>query len=102
MLPKHERPRPSAVGLTSFAFPKPPSLSDFEIEHLPGPIARALLEAARKGHAKGIVEQAQALEALGDPYVAYARRLRELGKQFRFEEICAIAEACAEAAARPA
>lgn len=80
----------------------PATSSEFEIEHLPGPIARALLEAARKGHAKGIMEQAQALEVLGEPYVAYARRLRELAKQFRFEEICTIAEECAQAAAGPA
>lgn len=34
-----------------------------------------------------------ALEALGEPYLAFARQLHELAKQFRFDEICVPSQA---------
>ncbi len=70
----------------------PPPAAATRIEQLPQAVAAALCEAARIGRVKGVAEQAQALEALGPPYAAYAERLRELARQFRFDEIRAAAE----------
>jgi CheY-like chemotaxis protein len=61
-------------------------------EPLPEAQARALREAARKGHLTGITEQVHALEALGEPFAASAKHIRELARQFRFDEIADLAE----------
>ncbi len=73
--------------------PLPPlEADDGEIERLPEPIAQALLDAARKGHGKGVLEQTKALDALGSPYINIAAHLRDLSRQFRFDEICRYVE----------
>jgi signal transduction histidine kinase/ActR/RegA family two-component response regulator len=58
------------------------------------PMAQALLvrDAARKGHVKGIVSQLEALESAGGPVAALAQQMRELARQYRFDEIVALAE----------
>lgn len=60
-------------------------------EPLPAARAQALREAALKGHLKGIAGQAQAIEALGEPFAAMGRQIRELARQFRFDDIAALA-----------
>ena len=59
---------------------------------LPDSQATALRAAARKGHVKGITEQVRALDELGGRFAATAQHIRELARQFRFDEIAALAE----------
>ncbi len=57
---------------------------------LPLQQAVALREAALKGHLKGITSQLEALEAGGPPLAALAQRIRELARQYRFDDIAAL------------
>ena len=54
--------------------------------------AQALSEAARKGYLKGIMSQVEVLEAAGGELAALARHIRELARQFRFDDIAALVE----------
>jgi signal transduction histidine kinase/FixJ family two-component response regulator len=68
---------------------------------LPVAQALALQEAARKGYLKGITSQLQVLEAAGGPLAAIAQRLRELARQYRFDEIASLVEGRPTAQAAP-
>ncbi len=59
---------------------------------LPPAQAMLLRDAARKGHLQGIVRQLEVLEAAGGPVAALAQRMRELARQYRFDDIAALVD----------
>ena len=62
------------------------------VQPVPEAIAAALLGAARKGHARGVIDQAQALEALGEPHAAVAQQLHKHARAFSFDAVVALVE----------
>jgi signal transduction histidine kinase/DNA-binding NarL/FixJ family response regulator len=63
-----------------------------DFDALPAAQAQALREAARKGYLKGIMSQVEVLEAAGGEFAALAGHIRELARQFRFDDIAALVD----------
>jgi signal transduction histidine kinase/DNA-binding NarL/FixJ family response regulator len=78
---KEEGIQPSALTLQPSELAPPPQ------EEL-----AILLDLARRGNIRAIRERAAHIETLGEQYVAFARRLRRLAKDFEEQEILALVE----------